>query len=519
MSFKSSVFSTISSSKVLLLASAVALAGCGGSSSSSVGYVKFYNNSKNAPEIFLTIDQDLTSDDDADTNNLEVTFNGIEYTKALSDYEIDTNTYFYELGWQDEDSAARDDLEIIAEGQVVVSTDHIQLLVLTEDVTSPQVETYNIEVIDDDLDTDNDLFNLRVLNLHPGSAGVDVYMSQTDETFNEAVLVGQYNYKQLSDNQKYDQDGYKFYITTAGNTDVLFTSDDIDYAYPSQYVMVVRENTGSGNSPYGLDRVSSSSIVEYLDTDSEAQFRAYNAIKTYDDLVDYEGYTGIVNFDGFENYSGTVDIYINGVDDEPEIAGLERGTYSETHVKNKGDYSLDLLIPSTSESLLSNHLLSLAENTNKTVFFYLNIENVDHDGDGDVDENGDGIVDEIDLTIQSLVVDNSTRKSIYDHEIEMINLVDSDDFNFVKFYFVRSDETIETAFYNRSAVYTQPESIILQNNTYQVFAIAEVDSSQVILESFELVLDEESDELFLIVENDINAPTGYRIEMIKQVEE
>lgn len=520
MSFKSCILSTTSSFKVLLLASATVLAGCGGSSSSSdIGYVKFYNSSKNAPEIFLTIDQDLTSDDDADSNNFEVTFNGIEYTKALSNYEISTNKYFYELAWQDEDSAARNDLEIIAEGQIDVIKDTIQLLVLNGDITTPSVDNYSIEVISDTLDTENDLFNLRVLNLHPDSVGVDVYMSQTDETFNEAVLVGQYNYKQLSDNQKYDQDGYKFYITTAGNTDVLFTSDDIDYAYPSQYVMVVRENTGSGNSPYGLDKVSSSSIVEYLDTASEVKFRAYNAIKTYDDLVDYEGYTGVVNFDGFENYSGTVDIYVNGVDDEPEIAGLERGTYSETQVKNKGDYSLDLLIPSTSGSLLSNHLLSLAENTNKTAFFYLNIENVDHDGDGDVDENGDGIVDEIDLTIQSLVVDNSTRKSIYDHEIEMINLVDSDDFNFVKFYFVRSDETIETALYNRNAVYTQPESIILQNNTYQVFAIAEVDSSQIILESFELILDEESDELFLIVENDINAPTGYRIEMIKQVEE
>jgi hypothetical protein len=101
----------------------------------------------------------------------------------------------------------------------------------------------------------------------------------------------------------------------------------------------------------------------------------------------------------------------------------------------------------------------------------------------------------------------------------MIDLVDSDDFNLVKFYFVRSNETIETALYNRSAVYTQPESIYLQNNTYQVFAIAEVDSSEIILSSFQLILDAESDELFLIAETDINAPTGYRIEMIKQTDD
>jgi hypothetical protein len=98
-------------------------------------------------------------------------------------------------------------------------------------------------------------------------------------------------------------------------------------------------------------------------------------------------------------------------------------------------------------------------------------------------------------------------------------LVDSDDFSLVNFYFVRSDETIETALYNRSAAYTQPESVYLQNNTYQVFAVAKVDSSDVILSSFELVLDEESEELFLIVEADINEPTGYRTEILKQTDD
>ena len=267
--------------------------------------------------------------------------------------------------------------------------------------------------------------------------------------------------------------------------------------------MIVRENTGSGSSPYAMDRMSNSSITEYLDTDSDAQFRAYNAIREHELIP---------------NYTGTLDIYINGVDDEAEISALEIGSYSETKVQEKGDYSLDLLIPGTTERLLSNHLLGLAENTNKTVFFYLNEEDVDLDGDGNVDENNDGIVDEIEITINSLVVANSTRESIYDHQITMIDLVDSDDFNFVKFYFVRNNETIETALYNRSAVYTQPESIYLQNNTYQVFAIAEVDSSEVILSNFQLTLDEDSDELFLIVEADIDSPTGYRIEMIKQTE-
>ncbi len=505
MRFNPNLITKFSSTKVLILSSVLVLTACGGGSdSSTTGFVKFYNGSKNAPDIILTLDEDLESDDDDDTDNYEVSFNGVGYTEALSKFEVDTNSYFYEMGWQDEDSSDRDDLELVAQGQITVTADTIQLLVLSDDITTPQVETYNIEVLEDEEDEDNDLFNLRVLNLHPDSAGVDFYMSESDETFNEATLVGQFNYRQLSDNQKFDQDEYIFYITKSGTQEVLFTSQDIDYAYPTQYVMIVRENSGSGTSPYALDRMSNSSITEYLDTDSEAQFRAYNAIREHELLP---------------NYTGSFDIYINGVDDEAEISGLEMGSYSETKIQNKGDYSLDLVIPDTSERLLSNHLLSLAENSNKTVFFYLDEEAVDLDGDGDVDENNDGIVDEIEVTIKSLVVANSTRESIYDHKITMIDLVDSEDFNFVKFYFVRSDETIETALYNRSAVYTQPESIYLQNNTYQVFAIAEVDSSEIILSNVEMTLDEDSDELFLIVEADINSPTGYRIEMLKQTED
>ena len=56
MSSKSCVFSYISTSRILILASAIAFVGCGGSDSKDPGYVKFYNSSKNAPEIILTLD-------------------------------------------------------------------------------------------------------------------------------------------------------------------------------------------------------------------------------------------------------------------------------------------------------------------------------------------------------------------------------------------------------------------------------------------------------------------------------
>lgn len=169
------------------------------------------------------------------------------------------------------------------------------------------------------------------------------------------------------------------------------------------------------------------------------------------------------------------------------------------------------------QPLLSNHLISLNENSNKTVFFYAEEEYVDSDGDGNIDENGDGIIDEIDINLYSLVVNNSLSTSIYEHEIEIVNLVQSDEFDQVQVYFVRNDETIDTALYHRTINYKETSEIHLQNNSYQVFVIAKENGSRIILNSFELLLDEQSSEQFLVLEVSETSATGYKASLIEQV--
>ena len=265
--------------------------------------------------------------------------------------------------------------------------------------------------------------------------------------------------------------------------------------------MAIRENNGVGSSPYILDKVSNTSIASYIDFNSEAQFTAYNAISHHDLLPDYQG---------------TFSLHINGVDDSPEIEALPKGELSQSIALAKGDYSIDILASDQGEALLKNHLLSLAENTHKTAFFYADEVAVDDDNDGDVDENGDGIIDELQLDIHSLVVMNSSRSSIHDHEINMVNLVDSDDFGAVTIYFVRSDETIETALYKHAVSFASSESLYLKNNTYQVYVVAKDNSSDIILNAFELTLDEESKEQFLVIETDEDQPTGYKVSLFDQ---
>ncbi len=477
------------------------LLGCDSSDSGSgESYVKLYNLSKDSPSIYLTLDEDLTEDND-DDDHFEQTFSAISYGNVHSNISLTSQDYYYQLAWQDDDSSATDDLSVIYENSIALTEDTIHMIVLSDSILSPQVKVHSIPVIDDDDDTSDDLFNLRVLNMHSNQQAVDFYLSKDNESFNEAVLVGQYNYQQLSDNQKLDQDDYIFYITKAGSNEVLFTSSSIPFAYSSQNIMVVRENTGAGTSPYVLDIMSDSAVLNYVDNEAEAQFSAYNAVANHELLP---------------NYQEAFALHINGVDDTPVIAFLPYGEVSNALVLASGDYSVDLTNIEDNIPLLSNHLLSLVENTNKTLFFYAEQEYVDTDNDGNIDENGDGIIDEIDVNLFSLMVENSSLTSIYEHEIEIVNLIQSDDFSQVTVFFVRQDETINSATYYREINYKNNSSILLKNNSYQVFVVAKDNGSSIILNSFELILNEQSKEQFLILETNESSATGYKTTMFTQ---
>ncbi|GAA6204905.1 hypothetical protein [Thalassotalea sp. SU-HH00458] len=465
---------------------------------SNQGYIKFYNASKNAPDIYLTIDEDLDTSEDDET---EITFSSVGYAAALGTYEIDINDYFFELAWQDGDSSVRSELEMIYQSELSIEKDSLKLVVLNDDVTAPDVVVYDIPVIDEEDDDTYSLFNFNVLNVSTNNNAIDVYVSESDETFNEAQLLGSYQNKEISDNHKFDQGSYIFYITYSGSDEVIYQSDAVDYYYSAQYIMVIRENTGVGSSPFILDKVSNSTQVEYIDYNAEARFRIYNAIQMNDLLPDYQG---------------EVTVYVNDIDDSPEIEQLTFGQLSEPLNVESGDYSLSLLASDNDITLVSHHLLSLSENANKTVFFYADEENVDEDGDGNVDEDGDGVVDEKEVTIHSLVIDSSDNTSIYGHEITAVNLADNEDFNLVNIYFVRSDETIDSAYYNRSFGYAEHETLYLTNNTYQVYVVAKENSSNIILDSFELVLDEESTDQFIVIENDLTSGTGYKANMFSR---
>ncbi|NMP33492.1 hypothetical protein HII17_18245 [Thalassotalea sp. M1531] len=495
---KSAVYAGLASCLLLL-------SGCESSSSdedTDIGYIQFYNASANAPDIYMTIDEDIELDsEDDDDEHVERTFTGVSYSETGGRIEILEGDYYVELGLQQEDSTARDDLSLIYQQPLEIFEDVISLYVLAEDVTTPRVLNYDIEIIDDDEDDENDLFNLRVLNLHTDIMDVDVYVSGTDETFNEATLVVSSTYTALTDNLKLEQDDYIFYLTASGSDEVLFESTEVSFSFSSQYVLMIRENLGVDTSPFVIDVLTNSSTFEYKNDGSLARFRAFNALNENELLA---------------NYNGAVDLYTDTASVQPSVTELNFGQFSEAITLEHGDYSFALNIASSDEQLLKNHLVTLSANDDKTIFFYSSEEYVDHDGDGDVDEDGDGQVDEIEITVNSLVVSNSSNQGIYQHDINIVNLIDDEDFSAVDVYFVRSDEFINTAENSATVPFSANDVISLLNNTYQVFIVASINSSEVILASDYLTLDEESEDLFLLLESDESSATGYKLTFAAQ---
>ncbi|MEH6713092.1 MAG: DUF4397 domain-containing protein [Paraglaciecola polaris] len=492
--------SSIIRSPALYIGLAVlSLTGCGSSDDDSTGYIRFYNASYNAPAVYLTVDEDLDEDDD---DEVEITYSSVQFGSVTSNNALDNDTYWVELGWQDEESNDRSDLEVIYQEQHKIKKDYITFVALTDDIRDPTVLTFDIPVVDDDDDDDDDLFNLRFLNLNTNYASVDVYMSEDNETFNEAEFVSTVELNSLTDNIKVEQDQYIFYITEPGGSEPIFTSEDISYSVVSQYVVALRDNVGVGSSPFTIDSIGTNSVTELNDVNSEASFGFYNGIATNRYIPDY---------------SGVVDLNVDLIDDSKlKVEDLAYGEFSNTTTTSNGDYSFDIYNADNDTLFIHDALLSLEENADNMVFIYAKTDAIDDDEDDIIDENEDGIVDDYESIIKSITITKSTSTSIYSHGIKVVNLSDSDDFSRVKFYFVESDEVISTADNTLSVLQESNSSISLINNTYSVYAIATIEDTDIIMDSFQLTLDEDSVEQFLIFEADDSSSTGFRMTLVHQ---
>lgn len=470
MNFKNTI-TAITRLPVLVSVLALTLVGCSDDEDETlIGNFQFYNASTNAPAVGMKIS----------LNEKENTHGPVSTGSATSYFKTTPGTYGIELIYQE----GVDTQKSIYEEELVLDANFIQLVVVTEDIFNPVTEVYNIPV--DDPETAEDIFNVSILNVHDNSEDISVYYSNYDQNFEQAQLFGQYTYGELSDSQEFAVGNYKYYITLTGSEEVLYESSPIVFGFTSQYILAVRENTTIGKSPYIID------FITTIGTTGSYQ----NILADEADLTSkYRIYNGLTLSEYIPEYNESFDLHARLIADEedetPEISALASHAFSDTIAVSPGDYVVNIKNTGTDISLVSNNQLELQPYTNRTSFIYLAEEEIESDDDAE-EESFEGVV-------RSLVVNNSTRNNVIDHQVNVINLVD--DFSLLSIYFVREGETTSSALFKMNSEYLNPQSINLLNYTYNIIAVSQVNGNRTIISSLhDVVLDKDSKEKFLIIE-------------------
>jgi len=453
---------------------ATLLTACGSSDDNdSTGYVKFYHASNNAPEIYFSLDDN--------------TYSSYNFSESSTLYEFESGTLAMELSWRE----GTNDYQVFTEQDIKVSGEQVELVMISGDINNPEILTFEYE--NENPDDDEEQFTMRIINMDESSTGIDVYLAKDEQSFNEAILLGSYASKEMSQSHYADLESYKFFITQAGSQEVLYQSADIDFLYTSQYIMVIRANDGPGDSPYTLDVLSkSSATVNFPDKESGAELKIYNALTTHELLPEFKD---------------KIDIYLSGINGEEKIEAIARGEFSEVIDISYGDFAIDITPHEDEQPFAKNHFISVATNSDKSLFFYLTVEEEDDDGDDSTEEKTT-------VYVNNLPVNNSNRVSLYDHQINVINLVD--DFSALDIYFVRSNETVETADYSLRSTRANPQIITLPNNAFDVNILVNQGESELLLAYQQLTLDADSGELFMVIEEDETLSSGYSVKFISQ---
>tara|TARA_R110000744_G_scaffold217623_1_gene336303 strand:+ start:423 stop:1790 length:1368 start_codon:yes stop_codon:yes gene_type:complete len=444
--------------RVILFASSVLLLNaCGGASSDHYSYkdayLQFYNGS---------IDGASTTLSEVNGRKLD----SAAYGDATSVFTLEScvlDLEFYR--------GNTDQQKIKLETRNVMLRDNEKLMmVLSGDYASPSIKEYRINHADL-----KDHFRLFVTSVVPDGASYDLYMSNAGATFSTANFLGRVNYQGLTEvaywdpaqvSEDFDEGEYIVYLTLPGEVTPIFQSPTIDFMYATEYMMVLRKTTGAIPGKIEVDLVINSSLVEsYADAEATAQYRVYNSLNGLNEVS--------VLFD--DNVNESITLHANSI--------------SELNSANYGDYRLSASFSEDPSIAFDNRLVTLNQGESKAIIIY---------------QTTDG-------HLTSLAFTESTLPQVYEHQLQVVNLVAA--FPDIDFYFVRTGQSIETAQYQLLALdYAQTAKITLPSGDYEL--VASIDNKQVLLDRTELLgLNEQANYIVTVEEND-TSPTGYKISLL-----
>lgn len=369
---------------------------------------------------------------------------------------IEPGTYKYQL--KNSTSST-----LIKEADVTLNKGEKTLLLMTGDVANPTVLSLTHkreEKFDDE-------FRVYVANLSANYDKVDLYTAAETDDFSKATLLESVSTKEITQTGKMLKRGkYKLFITAPGSQTPFFEAAAYNFQYTTSYVLVVRDKLGPMQQQVSLDIVGNSTAVEALEHRlAKGQVRIYNSL---------------------DNQQGQ--IAINNL----PVSDLVQDTLTDYIQLDKNDYSLAVL-NENNELLLNNVLLTINAGQSKSVLLFRDAE-------------------------QKVGIVSFTEKNvpqIHEHEINVANLVP--DFKNLHFYFVRQNETIESAkFHVKALEFKKYASLILPKDFYSISLVQVADNGTIsLLDKTDMLQLEAGKNYILAAEPSAAAPSGYKITLVK----
>ncbi|MCC2617258.1 DUF4397 domain-containing protein [Aestuariibacter halophilus] len=443
------------------VALSLGLAGCGGSDDNNSefpdGYLQFYNGSANSAVTTMSgVEQG--------------TLGSAAFGDATSMFSLDAGDVDIEFYRTDSD----DQQVLVDEMTVNLSEGDKTLVMLTGDYSNPVFSEYTFEREDM-----VDHFRLFATSTIETNGSYDVYMSDSGAPFESANLLGTVTYQGFDefaywdgdeDSDDFDEGEYTIYLTAPGGSEVLFESPTINFGFATEYVLAIRESTGAIQDAVQIDLITnSSSVTTYADTDATAQYRIYNSL------------------DG----DATLTVSLDGNDTEGQEIALDANTLSDFTDIEFGDYRLSAQNADASLSF-NNRLVTLNQGQSKAIVLYMDAEQ----------------------KLSSLSFAESNLPQVYDKEVRAVNLVP--DFVDVDLYFVRKDETIESAQFVLSSIdFGESKELSLPSDFYELIAVYDGnEDTQQLLDRTQLLGLNEEQNYIITIEPSTDSPTGYAISLL-----
>ncbi|TAA41713.1 DUF4397 domain-containing protein [Corallincola spongiicola] len=399
----------------VVLLSGLFLFACDDSDDDSSGAttMQVYNVSSNSSPLTYEFDDSYTLSD-------------ISFSDATSPSTVNSGTYSLVISGVNSNGVDDE----IYDGEVSLSGEQRHLFISAGDYS--QLELYSVEYNLDDLG--DDTMRLFVADYSTDSPGYDIYLGESGLGFELASLISTTAYGEAVLVGDYGLDVYDVYLTSVGNSEVLFTAENVSLTGETAYFLVVRDSFGATETGIAIDKVLlSSTVIHYEDNYANAQYRVINVSPD------------------------AVSTSLKSGDDEVRSELVAAKGVTEYEILPYGDYSLSIM-NEAEEVLLNNLLISMPQNATKGIAVYQ-------------DEAG---------ATQSIAFEESVRAIAFNSDITLANL--SYDLDDVDVYFVPEGETLESTDYDAQDLdFEELTTGVLPSGFYQISVVLERDDDSMLL--------------------------------------